>query len=183
MTERIAALAIVAIASAGSAADLDPLTTRWTFGAHEPYTMYRRVGRTCTGSIDGNALWVGEWLDWFDAEAPGLRGRLEFGFARCGDGRSDVHCWTAPDGFDAREAASRVELRTSRTGDVTRYDALIPFAKSKGLSEKALEDDIRFNLMVNDNDGDGRDASIGIVPNAGHFMDMSLAPVVRFGKQ
>ena len=39
------------------AVDIDPLTTRWTFGAHEPYTMYRRVGRHCTGGIDGNAQW------------------------------------------------------------------------------------------------------------------------------
>ncbi len=55
---------------AAHGAELDPLVTRWTFGAHEPYTMYRRVGRHCTGGIDGNALWVKEWLDWFDAEAP-----------------------------------------------------------------------------------------------------------------
>ena len=54
----------------GKAVTLDPLTARWTFGAHEPYTMYRRVGRHCTGGIDGNAQWVQEWLDWFDAEAP-----------------------------------------------------------------------------------------------------------------
>ena len=50
--------------------NIDPLTTRWTFGAHEPYTMYRRVGKSCTGSIDGNALWVKDWLDWFDEHAP-----------------------------------------------------------------------------------------------------------------
>ena len=49
---------------------IDPICTRWTFGAHEPYTMYRRVGRHCTGSIDGNALWVKDWLDWFDEHAP-----------------------------------------------------------------------------------------------------------------
>ena len=46
--------------------NIDPVTTRWTFGAHEPYTMYRRVGPHCTGSIDGNALSVKDWLDWFD---------------------------------------------------------------------------------------------------------------------
>ena len=113
--------------------------------------------------------------------APGMRGRLEFGFARCDDGRSDVHCWAAPDGFNVREAAARVELKTSRAGNVTRYDALIPFAKSKGWSEKALEDGIRFNLMVNDNDGDGRDATIEIVPNTFHSKDIQLAPVVRWG--
>ena len=53
-----------------AALNIDPVTTRWTFGAHEPYTMYRRVGRHCTGSIDGNALWVKDWLDWFDGHAP-----------------------------------------------------------------------------------------------------------------
>ena len=56
--------------AACAAAELDPLTVRWTFGAHEPYTMYRRVGRNCTGSIDGNAKWVGDWLDWWDEHAP-----------------------------------------------------------------------------------------------------------------
>ena len=53
-----------------AALNIDPVTTRWTFGAHEPYTMYRRVGNHCTGGIDGNALWVKDWLDWFDEHAP-----------------------------------------------------------------------------------------------------------------
>ena len=57
----LAALAVTA---------LDPLEMRWTFGAHEPYTMYRRVGRHCTGGVDGNAEWVKPWLDWWDAESP-----------------------------------------------------------------------------------------------------------------
>ena len=55
---------------------IDPITTRWTFGAHEPYTMYRRVGRHCTGGIDGNAEWVKPWLDWWDAESPKLMKEL-----------------------------------------------------------------------------------------------------------
>ncbi|MCQ2391341.1 MAG: beta-galactosidase [Kiritimatiellae bacterium] len=55
---------------------VNPLDTRWTFGAHEPYTMYRRVGRHCTGGIDGNAEWVKPWLDWWDAEAPKLMKEL-----------------------------------------------------------------------------------------------------------
>ena len=45
-------------------ADLDPVDTRWTFGAHEPFPMYRRVGRICTGAIEGNALWLRDWLNW-----------------------------------------------------------------------------------------------------------------------
>ena len=59
-----------------SASMLDPLSMRWTFGAHEPYTMYRRVGAKCTGGIDGNAKWVKDWLDWFDADSPTLMNEL-----------------------------------------------------------------------------------------------------------
>jgi len=58
------------------AVDLNPLGLRWTFGAHEPYAMYRRVGRHCTGGIDGNARWLKPWLDWFDAESPKLMKEL-----------------------------------------------------------------------------------------------------------
>ena len=57
---------VAALPALIASAEIDPLTTRWTFGAHEPYTMYRRVGKSCTGSIDGNALWVKDWLDWFE---------------------------------------------------------------------------------------------------------------------
>ena len=34
----------LALALAADAQALDPLTTRWTLGAHEPYSMYRRMG-------------------------------------------------------------------------------------------------------------------------------------------
>ena len=65
MQTLLASLSLVA-----SAADLNPLDMRWTFGAHEPYTMYRRIGKHSTGGVDGNARWVKPWLDWWDAEAP-----------------------------------------------------------------------------------------------------------------
>jgi len=57
-------------------AELCPLDMRWTFGAHEPYTMYRRVGRRCTGGIEGNARWLKPWLNWWDAESPKLMREL-----------------------------------------------------------------------------------------------------------
>ena len=114
--------------------------------------------------------------------APGRRGRWEFGFAHRDGGSPEVHCWAVPDGFDAAEAAAWVELSTGREGTVTRYDALIPYAEAKGYTEKMLEDGILFSMMVNDNDGDGRDATIEITPNTFHSREMSAAPVVRFAK-
>jgi len=52
------------------AAEIDPITTRWTLGAHEPYPMYRRIGKRSTGGIEGSALWLKDWLNWWDANAP-----------------------------------------------------------------------------------------------------------------
>lgn len=74
------AILMCCTALAAAAAEIDPIATRWTFGAHEPYTMYRRVGKNCTGGIDGNARWVKPWLDWFDAESPALMEELGLNF-------------------------------------------------------------------------------------------------------
>lgn len=74
---------MAALASSAAGAGLDPLEMRWTFGAHEPYTMYRRVGRHCTGGIDGNARWLKPWLDWFDAESPALMQELGLNWLHC----------------------------------------------------------------------------------------------------
>ena len=51
---------------------IDPLDMRWTFGAHEPFTMYRRNGKRTTGGIEGSSHWVRPWLDWFDTKSPEL---------------------------------------------------------------------------------------------------------------
>ena len=48
---------------------IDPLDCRWTFGNHEPISMYRRVGGPTTGGIEGGAQWLPEWHHWFDSEA------------------------------------------------------------------------------------------------------------------
>lgn len=48
---------------------IDPLDCRWTFGNHEPISMYRRSGGYTTGGIEGGALWLRQWHHWFDSEA------------------------------------------------------------------------------------------------------------------
>ena len=78
--DRIMIALLFASALVSQSPVIDPLSTRWTFGAHEPYTMYRRVGARCTGGIDGNAQWVQEWLDWFDANAPAKMEELGLNF-------------------------------------------------------------------------------------------------------
>ncbi len=42
---------------------------RWTFGNHEPLSMYRRIGGGSTGGVTGGALWLDRWHEWYDSEA------------------------------------------------------------------------------------------------------------------
>jgi len=62
----------------------NPLAMRWTFGAHEPYTMYRRVGNRSTGGIQGNCSWLDDWFKWWDSEdCPKLMESLGLNWLLC----------------------------------------------------------------------------------------------------
>lgn len=71
---------LVASTLGASALSLDPVDVRWTFGAHEPMPMYRRMGRRSTGAIDGNARWTRDWLGWFDEHSPEKMEDIGFNF-------------------------------------------------------------------------------------------------------
>ena len=78
-----AALSVLALMPAENVQAFDSLTTRWTFGAHEPITMYRRKGVRTTGGIEGSSKWVASWLDWFDTESPELMKELGLNWCHC----------------------------------------------------------------------------------------------------
>ncbi|NLS96949.1 MAG: hypothetical protein GXX96_32835 [Planctomycetaceae bacterium] len=64
--------------------DFDRLDCRWTFGNHEPISMYRRIGRQSTGGIEGGALWLEDWHHWFDSEdCPRLMEDLGLNMLHC----------------------------------------------------------------------------------------------------
>lgn len=48
---------------------IDPLAYRWTFGNHEPISMYRRAGNRVTGGMEGSALWLEDWHHWYDSDS------------------------------------------------------------------------------------------------------------------
>ena len=125
---------------------------------------------------------------WLAREERGLRIRVEV--------EDDVHC-EPPEGA-ARNEGDCVEVAVAdlsgnrqrrfffayaeRAGTVTRYDALVPYDAATGFTAKALEDGIRFNIIVNDSDSDRREAAIGIAAEAFLSDSMATAPVVRFAK-
>ncbi len=126
----------------------------------------------------GANVWMGDSVQ-FGLELPGRKGHWEFGLSRLADGAPEVWCWAAPDGRTATAAAAAVKLTTTREGTVTGYEAEIPFA-AIGLTEGILREGFRFNLLINDNDGEGRKNWIGIAPGIGESKDPAKYPFVIF---
>ena len=100
-------------------------------------------------------------------------GVSEIGLIRGNTGRGEVFLWSMPDGTEARETAARIGLETARD------EARISLA-AVGLSEEAGRAGFRFNLLVNDNDGGGRESCLAISPGLGDGKDPGLYPVVKF---
>ena len=125
---------------------------------------------------------------WLAREDGGLRVRVEV--------EDDAHC-EPPEGA-ARNEGDCIEVavadgsgnrqrrfcfaHTERIGTVTRYDALIAYDAASGFTAKALEDGIRFNLIVNDSDSDRRESVLGIAPDAFLSESMATVPTIRFSK-
>ena len=125
---------------------------------------------------------------WLARDERGLRIRVEV--------EDDAHC-EPPEGA-ARSEGDCVEVAVAdlsgsrqrrfclahaeRTGTVTRYDALVPYDAASGFTAKALEEGIRFNMIVNDSDSDRRESAIGIAAEAFLSDSMATAPTVRFAK-
>ncbi len=113
----------------------------------------------------GSAVWRGDNLQ-LALVLPGQRGNWELGLTRLADGKPEVWCWMAPTGFTEADVIAATRLTTTREGNLTRYQAEIPF-EALGLTPAMLKAGIRFNLLVNDNDGEGREGWIHVAPGIG----------------
>ena len=54
-----------------------------------------------------------------------------------------------------------LDAEVTRSGTVTRYRVAVPLA-AVGITETVCREGFRFNLLVNDNDGYGRESWMGI---------------------
>ena len=104
---------------------------------------------------------------------PGQNGHWEFGFAELEDGSPGTHCWIRPDNL----AEPRTKLAVSARGRVTIYEIAIPLA-GIGAAPEQLKRGIQFNLLVNDNDGEGRDGWMQIAPGIGEAKNPELYPFI-----
>ena len=71
---------------------------------------------------------------------------------------------------------------TECIGTLARYDALVPYDAASGFTAKALEEGVRFNLIVNDSDSDRRESAMGIATESFLSESAAAVPVIRFVK-
>ena len=127
---------------------------------------------------NGVSVWQGDNIQ-FCFQLPGQSGYWEIGLSRLDTGKPEVFVFQTPDGFDAAKVAAGMKLTTERNGNVTRYD--VEFSDELvGMTPEILHRGFRFNLLVNDNDGEGRDGWIHIAPGIGANKNPDKFPFLVF---
>lgn len=107
---------------------------------------------------------------------PGQPGHWEFGFAELEDGAPGTHIWIRPDGFSSPDLRLAVSHPAKNR---TVYEIGIPMA-AIGLTQKQLKAGIQFNLLINENDGEGRDGWLQIAPGIGEAKVPEKYPFILF---
>ena len=115
----------------------------------------------------GEAVWQGDNIQ-FALAVPGQKTVWTFGLTRLADGVSECHVWDAPKGFDSKAVAAEMRLETSRdeVKKLTVYEAELPLS-AIGADSAKRKQGIRFNLLVNDNDGEMRESYLALTPGLG----------------
>jgi hypothetical protein len=113
-------------------------------------------------------------------QVPGQQGFWKLGFAHNAQGQPMVTHWQRPVGFTAIDDA--IALDTNRQGGMTRYEADIALDRI-GLTTQRLHQGFSIGLIVNDDDGDGREGWVELSPGMGKNDDPSRYLAVRFASE
>lgn len=126
----------------------------------------------------GSSIWQGDSVQ-FALQFPTQSGSWEIGFSRSAAGAEECAIWSTPSGFSAGETAKRIKVHSKRQASTTIYNAEIPL-DSIGITSRDAGYGFQFNLLVNDNDGDGRKGWIQIAPGLGAGKTTEAYPVLVF---
>ena len=106
---------------------------------------------------------------------PNQTGNWEIGLTRLESGKAEVFFWDTP----VKADPFAVKLSTERRENRTLYHAAFPFSLL-GIKREDLALGFRFNLLVNDNDGNGRKGWMEIAPGLGIDKSPERFPVLIF---
>ena len=110
-------------------------------------------------------------------QAPGQNGTIELTLADK-KGEPVVQVNSVPIGLDA--ATFNPTLQIERDGANRTYELTLPDTLSK-ISDAQWKAGVRFNVLVNDNDGRGRKGYIALAPGLGDSTDASQFPLLVAG--
>jgi len=122
--------------------------------------------------------WKGDGIQ-LALQVPGMKDYWEIGAAMDNDGNILKAAWITPPGIKGAEDFFTVSCSPIKGG--LRYDLALQQDKF-GLTDKAMEQGFKFNLIVNDNDGTLREGFVRIASGIGEIKDPRMFPTVRFSR-
>lgn len=123
----------------------------------------------------GDQIWQGDCVQ-AGLQFPGQIGHFEVGVALRDDGTVEPFVWNAPDGV-VPEEIHLTGTAEQRAPNVICYQLRLPLKELK-ISPETVRQGFRFNVMVNDNDGEGREGFLRLAPGIGSAKDVSRFPIV-----
>jgi len=128
----------------------------------------------------GNAIWQQDSVQ-VALVIPGQDGPWKIGLAQIAGNKPETFIWEAPKGFDPVLCAQKIKLTTHRdeAKKTLAYRAKFDLA-AFGLTPEILRQGIRFNLLVNDNDGNLRESFMQLAPGISEWRNFNQFPLVVF---
>jgi len=111
---------------------------------------------------------------------PGRGGVWNIGLSRDDEGKDHLHAWQSPVGKNP-QGLTQATLKTTPKPDGMAYDLRIPFDALGADAEALRSRGLRINLLVNDDDGDGRKGYAHLAPGMGRgTLDPEQWPMLLF---
>ncbi|MEM6391269.1 MAG: hypothetical protein AAF797_00670 [Planctomycetota bacterium] len=126
-------------------------------------------------AFDAENLWQGDSVQ-IGLAAANAEDFHEIGIATTADGRVLVHAWR---GDMLGPLTDLLKPKVSDLEEGKRYELRLPL-KALGLTPQDLRRGIRFNLVVNDNDGEAREGWCHIAPGLAEDKALDRFPLIRF---
>lgn len=145
----------------------------------DPQNLNLRVAVTDNQHVQGFSpaeIWRADSVQCM-LSIPGQKGYWEFGFAQDQAGRVSTMIWDRPENGTDFTSHMRVEVETKGEGRI--YHVSVP-RKELGLTDQILREGFRFNVAVNDSDGQVRAHALQLVPGLVENKSVESAPYVVF---
>ena len=136
-------------------------------------------------SGEGGLMYNGDSLQIL-LQLPGQAGSWEIGVrAQSDEKTTDFHVWRAPGGLDGAQLVKSASCRMSVSKNIPIphlwYDVSFPYEALGTTRDVLMGGQLRFNVIVNDNDGSRREGYISLIH--GNPWKVENYPVVVFGEE